>query len=112
MAKFKFKGTTIDDVDAELERLKEINTTEIPLNHILKLTTILHVEYLPSEGRGSQIRFRHSALENLPQYTHGYFSVHRSHKGGDQVAISKVFFKQYLYRPLKEIIRILKQENQ
>ena len=39
MAKFKFKGTTTEDVEEELERLCTMDAKEIPLNYIIKVVS-------------------------------------------------------------------------
>ena len=45
MAKFKFKGTTTEDVEEELERLCTMDAKEIPLNHIIKVVKVVGVDY-------------------------------------------------------------------
>lgn len=102
--KFKFKTnekTTLDDVREELDALKSANVNEIPLNHLLKIIGFLGAVQVPSTG--SSVRFEHPLLKHHPYY-HGYFSVHKIHKGGDKDQIKKNDFKAYLYQALITII--------
>lgn len=107
MAKFKFKGTTIDDAEEELDRLASLNSNEIPLSHILKVISILGVEYIEGKNTGSSIRFHHKYAATYG----GYFTVHRIHKGGDEVMIAKTNFKKYLIPPLRDIITELRKRD-
>lgn len=100
MAKFKFKGTTIDDVEEEINRLCSMNSPEIPLNHIIKVVNVLGVEYIPGQNTGSMARFRHP---NVDTFEH-YFGVHKTHKGGNEDVVLRVNFKKYMVPHLKDII--------
>lgn len=102
--KFKIKineSTTLEDIRNELDDLKSANVTEIPLNHLLKIIEFLGAVQVPSTG--SSVRFEHPALRKHPYY-HGYFQVHKVHKGGDIDLIRKNDFKAYLYPALITII--------
>jgi hypothetical protein len=104
--KFKIKideTTSLDDIRKELETLKSANVTELPLNHILKITEFLGAVQVPSTG--SSIRFEHPLLRKHP-YFHGYFAVHKIHKGGDSDLIRRNDFKTYLYPALITLIEI------
>lgn len=101
MAKFKFKGTTTEDVEKELEQLCTMDAKEIPLNHIKKVVSVIDVEYVEGENTGSLVRFRHPDVET---YGH-YFGVHKEHKGGKgEDIVLKRNFKQYMMPHLKVII--------
>jgi len=102
--KFKIKingNTSLDDIRLELEALKSANVTEIPLNHLFKITEFLGAVQVTSTG--SIIRFEHPLLRKHPNY-HGYFTVHKIHKGGDNDLIKKIDYKTYLYPALLAII--------
>ncbi len=104
--KFKIKineDTTLKDIRTELENLKTADVIEIPLNHIRKITSFLGA--IEVQDIGSSIRFKHQLLADHPEY-HGYFKVHKIHKGGDQDMIRKNDFKNYLLRPLFLIIEM------
>lgn len=104
--KFKIKineSTTLDDIRIELEALKSANVNEIPLNHLLRIFEFLGVVQVQSTG--SVVRFEHPLLKNHPYY-HGYFSVHKIHKGGDNDQIRRNDFKTYLLPALLIIIEI------
>lgn len=107
MAKFKFKGATVDDAEEELNRLVTLNIKEIPLSHIIKIVNVLGVEIIDGKNTGSAIRFRHKYAATYG----GYFTVHRIHKGGDEVMIKKTDFKAYLIPPLRDIIEKIKREQ-
>lgn len=100
MAKFKFKGTTTEDVEKEIERLCTMDAIEIPLNHIKKVVSVIDVEYVEGENTGSQVRFQHPDVET---YGH-YFGVHKEHKGKGEDLVLKRNFKQYMMPHLKVII--------
>lgn len=100
MAKFKFKGTTTEDVEEELERLCTMDAKEIPLNHIIKVVSVIGVEYVTGQNTGSQVRFQHPEVET---YGH-YFGVHKEHKGKGEDLVLKRNFKQYMVPHLKIII--------
>lgn len=105
MAKFKFKGETIEDIEDEIERLCTLNSTEIPLNHIIKVAKALGVEHITGQNTGSMVRFCHPDVETCGHY----FGVHKIHKGGED-AVLKVNFKKYMAPRLREII--LKKKEQ
>jgi len=108
--KFKIKineNTTLDDIRKELETLKSANVTAIPLNHLLKIIGFLGATQVTATG--SSIRFRHPLLMQHPYY-HGYFQIHKIHKGGDQDEIRIVDCKKYLFPVLITIIE-LKEKN-
>ncbi|GEM_PF-5219687 len=110
MAKFKFKitdSTTLDDIENELERLKQLQINEIPFPYIKKILDFLDVEFLPNKG-GSAIRFKHKYLVSNPNYLHGIFTVHKLH-GRKNIVISKYDFKKYLLPPIKLIIYKIKE---
>lgn len=81
MAKFKFKGTTTEDVEEELEKLCTMDAKEIPLNHIIKVVSV------------------------------HYFGVHKVHKGKGEDLVMKVNFKQYMMPHLRRIIAIRKAKG-
>jgi hypothetical protein len=104
--KFKIKineKTTLDDIRIELEALKSANVNEIPINHLLKIIGFLGAFQVPSTG--SSVRFEHPLLKHHPYY-HGYFSVHKIHKGGDNDQVKKIDYKAYLYPALITIIEL------
>jgi len=104
--KFKIKineKTSLDDIRLELEALKSANVNEIPLNHLLKIIEFLGAVQVPSTG--SSVRFEHHLLKRHPYY-HGFFSVHKTHKGGDMDLIKRIDFKTYLYPALLTIIEL------
>jgi hypothetical protein len=104
--KFKIKineTTSLDDIRNELETLKSANVTELPLNHILKITEFLGAVQVQSTG--SSVRFEHPLLRQHP-YFHGYFAVHKIHKGGDNDLIRRNDFKAYLYPALMTLIEL------
>jgi hypothetical protein len=101
MAKFKFKGTTTEDVEEELEKLCRMDAKEIPLNHIIKVVKTIGVDYIEGENTGSLIRFQHPDVETFCHY----FGVHKEHKGGKgEDMVLKRNFKQYMMPHLKVII--------
>lgn len=105
--KFKIKindSTTLADIRNELEVLKSANINEVPVNHLLKIIEFLGAFQVPSTG--SSLRFAHHLLKQNPYY-HGYFSVHKIHKGGDNDQIRKTDFKVYLYPALITILDLL-----
>jgi len=110
--KFKFKvdeGTTLEGVRDILDSLKKADIKEIPLNYLIRI-----IEYLGGKrivATGSVVRFMHPLLNNYPQY-HGYFTVHKIHKGGDQEEIRMVDFKKYLLPALLIIIEEKKHYEQ
>ena len=107
MAKFKFKGTTTEEVEEELEKLCAMNVTEIPLSHIIKVVKAIEVEHIVGQATGSLVRFRHPDAR-----TYGnYFGVHKIHKGGDEELVAKVNFKKYMMPFLKDIIAKRKQNG-
>ena len=117
MSKFKFKvtdNTTIDDVECELEKLKNLDVQEMPLNHILKITDFLSVEKLRGRagGTGSSVRFRHSYLEHYKHYHQGYFKIDLIHTGKAERIIGKRDFVRYLLPPLLEIIKIKREKGE
>lgn len=106
--KFKFKineNTTLEDIQVELEELKLANVKEIPFNHLRKLIDFLGSKQVTTTG--SSLSFFHELLLQHPQY-HGHFSVHKIHKGGDQVLIKMTDYKAYLYKALITIIELKK----
>jgi hypothetical protein len=102
--KFKFKineNTKLEDIRQELDNLKKANVTHLPYNHLRKI-----IEFLGSvqvSGTGSSIRFKNELLNKHPYY-HGFFQIHKKHKGGNQDEISITDFKMILYPALIEII--------
>lgn len=100
MTKFKFKGNTTEEVEEELERLCTMDAKEIPLNHIIKVVSIIGVEYVAGQTTGSQIRFQHPDVETFGHY----FGVHKEHKGKGEDLVIKRNFKQYMMPHLKAII--------
>lgn len=100
MAKFKFKGTTTEDVEEELERLCKIDVTEIPLNHIKRVISVIGVVYVAGQNSGSQVRFQHPDAETPGHF----FGVHRVHKGKAEELVRRRDFKQYLMPQLQIII--------
>lgn len=107
MAKFKFRGTTIEEAEEELDRLCSLNVDAIPLSHLVKVVTVLGVELIEGQNTGSQIRFQHKYADTY----NGYFGVHRIHKGGKEILIARTNFKKYMMPPLRAIIDRLKQEG-
>ena len=107
MAKFKFKGTTTEDVEEELERLCKLDAKEIPLNHIVKVVGVIGVEQIVGQNAGSSIRFYHPDADS---YGH-YFTVHKVHKGKGEDLVTKINFKQYLMPMLRKIIAIRKAKG-
>lgn len=109
--KFKFKineNTTLADVQNELDALRSVNVNEIPFNHLLKIINHLGAIQVPSTG--SSIRFEHPLLRNHPFY-HGYFQIHKIHKGGDKDEIKRTDYKTFLYPALTTIIKIKTDNN-
>jgi len=109
--KFKIKideNTSLEDIKNELEKLKKINVTEIPLNHIRKITVFLGCEEI--QGTGSSIRFFNEILLINPYYK-GYFQVHKIHKGGNKELIRKSDYVKYLYPVLTIIIDLLNEQK-
>jgi hypothetical protein len=107
--KFKIKineETSFNDIRFELENLRTADVTEIPLNHLRKITEFLGAVEVPAAG--SSVRFRHQALNDHPYY-HGYFQIHKIHKGGDQDLIRKNDFKMILFPALITIIDLIEK---
>lgn len=100
MAKFKFKGTTTEEVEQELERLCTMDAKEIPLNHIIKVVSVIGVEHVVGQNTGSLVRFQHPDVETFNHY----FGVHKEHKGKGEDLVIKRNFKQYMMPHLKVII--------
>jgi hypothetical protein len=108
--KFKFKineNTTLDDVRKELEALKSANVSEIPLNHLCKIIEFLGAIQIIATG--SSVRFSHEILKNHPYY-HGFFQIHKIHKGGDMDEIKMTDFKKILYHTLITIIELKEKQ--
>lgn len=105
MAKFKFKGTTTKDVEEELNRLSSLDANEIPLNHIIKVVSVIGVSFVPGETKGSMVRFQHPDVET---YGH-YFGVHKVHKGKSEDIVLKRNFKQYMLPFLYKIVESRKK---
>lgn len=104
--KFKFKiteDTTIEDAEAELKNLYNAPVVDIPFNHVAKIVEFIGAE-LQKSPSGSMERFKHP----LAPTPGNYFGVHVVHKGGSEVLIKRINFKQYLYPILVEIIRLKK----
>lgn len=102
--KFKIKinsDTTLKDILHELDELKTANVNELPLNHLLKIIDFLGAVQVPTTG--SSLTFKHPLLNKHPYY-HGFFSVHKIHKGGDNDLIRRTDFKSYLLPALLTII--------
>lgn len=94
--KFKIKineETSFSDIRLELENLRAAPITEIPLNHLQKIIEFLGAIEVPASG--SSVRFRHRILDPHPFY-HGYFQIHKIHKGGNQDLIRKNDFNKIL----------------
>lgn len=106
LMKFKFRikeDTTLEDAENELKNLYNAPVVDIPFNHVAKIAEFIGAE-LQKSPSGSMERFKHPLAS-----THGnYFGVHVVHKGGDEVLIKRINFKQYLYPILMEIIRLKK----
>jgi hypothetical protein len=100
--------TTLDDIRKELDSIKNANINEIPLNQLRKIITFLGATEIP--GKGSSVRFQHKLLERHPLY-HGYFQIHKIHKGGDQDFIKRFDFKSFLYNALITIIEIKEKQQ-
>ena len=107
MAKFKFKGTTTEEVEEELERLCTMNVNEIPLNHIVKVVSVIDVEHVTGQNGGSMVRFRHPDVDTFEHY----FGVHKIHKGKAEELVLKRNFKQYMMPHLLKIIAIRKTQG-
>lgn len=106
LMKFKFKiteNTTLDDAEKELRNLYNAPVVDIPFNHVVKIAGYLGAE-LQKSPSGSMERFKHP----LAPTPGNYFGVHVVHKGGNEVLIKRVNFKQYLYPILMEIIKTMK----
>jgi len=93
--------TTLDEVREYLDGIKSSAVKEIQLYPLLKIIDFLGATQVPTTG--SAVRFTHPTLKNNPYY-HGYFAVHKIHKGGDKDEIKMVDFKSYLYPALITII--------
>ena len=107
MAKFKFKGTTTEDVEEELERLCTMDVNEIPLNHIIKVVSVIEVEHVTGQNTGSMVRFRHPDVDTFEHY----FGIHKIHKGKSEELVLKRNFKQYMMPHLLRIIAIRKKKG-
>lgn len=107
MAKFKFKGTTTEDVEEELEKLCTMDAKEIPLNHIIKVVSVIGVEQVVGQNTGSMVRFQHPDVDTFCHY----FGVHKVHKGKGEDLVMKVNFKQYMMPHLRRIIAIRKAKG-
>ena len=107
MAKFKFKGTTTEDVEEELERLCKMDVKEIPLNHIIKVLSVIGIEQVVGQNSGSMVRFQHPDVDTFGHY----FGVHKVHKGKGEDLVMKINFKQYMMPHLKRIISIRKAKG-
>ena len=106
MAKFKFKGTTTEEVEEELERLCKMDVIEIPLNHIIKVVSVIGVVHIAGKNTGSSVRFQHPDAET---YGH-YFTVHKVHKGGEEL-VKRRDFRQYMMPTLQTIIAKRKKKG-
>ena len=100
MAKFKFKGTTTEDVEEELDKLCTMDVVEIPLNHIVKVVSVIGVEQVVGQNTGSMVRFWHPDVDT-PSH---FFGVHKVHKGKGEELVIKRNFKQYMMPYLRTII--------
>ena len=107
MAKFKFKGTTTEDVEEELEKLCTMDAKEIPLNHIIKVVSVIGVEQIVGQNTGSSVRFYHPDADTFGHY----FTVHKVHKGKGEELVLKINFKHYLMPQLRKIIAIRKAKG-
>lgn len=104
MKKHKFKineSTTLEDIKKELEFYKNATIQTIQLSDVRKIANFLGAEEIRSTG--SSVRFYHEILEKHPFY-HGYFQIHKIHKGGNVDKIRKRDFVKYLLPPLEFII--------
>ena len=93
----------MQDIRVELDSLKSANIKEIPLNHLKKIISFLGAT--ESTSTGSSVRYHHKLLERNPYY-HGYFQIHKIHKGGDQDLIKMNDYRSFLYKALIAIIEI------
>jgi hypothetical protein len=108
--KFKIKineNTTLEDIRKELDELRSANVNEIPFNHLRRIIEFLGAVQVTASG--SSVRFEHPALIPHPYY-HGYFQIHKIHKGGDQDEVRKIDFKSILYPALITIIDLLENK--
>jgi len=108
--KFKIKineTTDFEYIKKELNKVKNSNVKEIPLNYIRRITMFLGIEEI--QGTGSSIRFYHKSLES-DRYFNGYFQIHKIHKGGNKEEIRKSDFVRYLYPVLLKIIENIENE--
>ena len=104
--KIKFKineNTTLKDIESHLEVLSRLNINELELNLLRKIIQFLGANEVTSTG--SSVRFYHPVLQSDPMY-HGYFQIHKIHKGGNQDLVRMVDFKRYLYPALVKIIKL------
>lgn len=104
--KFKIKideTTTLESIRKELDFIRNANVPEIPLNHLRKIIQFLGASEV--SGTGSSVRFYHKLLKEHPLY-HGYFQIHKIHKGGDQDFVKRNDYKSFLYNVLIIIIEL------
>ena len=107
--KFKIKineDTLFNDIRLELENLRAAPVTEIPLNHLRKIIEFLGAYEVTKSV--SRVRFSHHILYDHPYY-HGYFQIHKIHKGGDKDQIKKNDYSRILHPTLITIIELLEK---
>lgn len=109
MAKLKFKGTTISDVEEELHRLcSASDVKEIPFNYVNKLVSVIGVQFIGFTG-GSGTRFYHPyAVCGRNQF--GYFGPDYIHNKKDKPFRYRDFIV-YMLPVLKRIIEKLKLDR-
>ncbi|KPK95548.1 hypothetical protein AMJ80_04975 [bacterium SM23_31] len=91
----------------QLEKWYNYPTHEILASEIEKFMYKLDVKPIKGgHSKGSSRSYHHPALRDFLHYTsEGIFSIHVS--GKKRHTITKYDFRKFLYRPLKEIIRVL-----
>ena len=77
-----------------------MDVIEIPLNHIIKVVSLIGVEHVQGQNTGSMVRFWHPDVETPGHF----FGVHKVHKGKGEDLVIKRNFKQYMIPHLRVII--------
>lgn len=95
----------LEAIKALIKKIKIIQTNELEFNEIVKLCSLLDVEYRPDLRRGGSLeKFYSKDLERIPGYTHGIFSIHIIHKG----KAKKMVYRRNFFPTVKHLEVIIK----
>lgn len=95
----------IKDIKALIKKVKINQTNEIEFNEIVKLCSLLDIEYRPDRRRGGSLeKFYSKDLVRVHGYTHGIFSIHIIHKG----KAKKMVYRKNFFSTIKHLEVIIK----